>query len=118
MKPIQKLLVLDKVEYYEKHLSIVNSVLPITMTLKEIEVLSNFLALDRIIIEEDMFNTIARKKVMDKLGLKPGGLGNHLKSLIEKGFLTKHEITKKITLREFLIPDEPIQGYQFKIRQK
>jgi len=115
MKPIQQALKLKGKFFYEKHLTIVSSLLPTNLTQKEIEVLACFLALDKVLIEEDMFNTIARKKVMDELGLQAGGLGNHLKSMLEKKVLVKHEITKRITIREFLLPQEPIQGYQIKL---
>lgn len=115
MKPIQQAFRLRGKAFYEKHLAIVSNLLPTNLTQKEIEVLACFLSLDKVIIEEDMFNTIARKKVMGELKLQAGGLGNHLKSMITKGVLVKHKITNKITIREFLLPQEPIQGYQIKL---
>lgn len=116
MKVIQKELKVGLGEYYNIHLTIINSILPVKLTDKEIEVLAGFMSLDKNIIENDMFNTLARKKVKEKLdNMSAGALGNHLKSMIEKGFLTKDDITNKITIKDFLIPEDDWQGYQFKI---
>ena len=115
MKVIQKSLKLKSDQFYEQHLSIINSVLPSKLTSKEIKVLAAFMSADPKLTEEDRFNSIVRKEVMGKLGLSPGGLGNYLNSMIKKGFLDKSEITYKITIKEFLMPEELVQGYQFKI---
>jgi DNA-binding MarR family transcriptional regulator len=118
MKPIQRILHLKQDDYYIKHLTIINTLLPTYLTDKEIEVLAAFMSLDKNLIEDDMFNTVARKKVMTKLNLSPGGLGNHLKSMINKKVLDRNEITNKITIKTFLLPQEPAQGYQIKILKK
>lgn len=115
---IQRLLKVDKRKYYSKHLSIVSCLLPTHLTNKEIEILACFMSLDKNIIEEDMFNTLARKKVMDELNLKPGGLGNHLKSMINKKVLDKNPITNKITLKDYLFPDDNNQGYKIMIKHE
>lgn len=115
MTLIQRVLKLEGKSYYEKHLTIVNSLLPTNLTDKEIEVLATFMALDKSLIEDDMFNTLARKKVREQLTLSPGGLGNHLKSMIGKGVLDKQDSTNKIAVKNYLIPQEQSQGYQIKI---
>ena len=116
MKIIQRELKVNVETYYKLHLEIINSVIPVKMTDKEIEVLASFMSLDSSITEDDMFNSFARKKVKEKLNnMSAGGLGNHLKSLIDKGFLNKKEITNRISIKEFLIPEENNQGYQFKL---
>lgn len=92
--------------------------LPVSLTPKEIEVLAAFLALPEEIVDDDRFNSFARKKVRSMLSLSPGGLANYLKSLLEKGFLDKSQFSKKITVKEFLIPEKDWQGYQFKIERK
>lgn len=112
---IQRELRLDKNQYNIKHLQMVNTILNADLTDKEIEVLAVFMSLDKMITEDDMFNTIARKKVMDKLNLSPGGLGNHLRSMIDKNALDKNEISKRIRIKPFLFPDKKVQGYQIKI---
>ena len=116
MKVIQKELKVGLDEYYKLHLTIINSILPVKLTDKEIEVLAAFMALDKSITEEDTFNSFARKKVKEKLdNMSAGGLGNHLKSMIDKGFLDKKEMSNKITIKNFLLPEDNNQGYQFKI---
>ena len=115
MKIIQKALKLKGDEYYKKHLSIINSMLPSQFTSKEIEVLAAFMSADPKLTEDDRFNSLVRKQVMKKLDLKPGGLSNYLKSMINKGFLDKSEITHKITIKEYLLPEDKVQGYQFKL---
>ena len=59
-----------------------------------------------------MFGTSARKVVMQKMGLKPGGLGNYLRDLTKKGFLIEDEI-HKFTILPILFPDSKVQDYQF-----
>lgn len=120
MQVITNVLKVEKYNYYVKHLEILNIILPEDkfpekLTNKEIEVLAGFMSQDKSLIEDDMFNGVVRKKVMSKVNLKPGGLGNHLKSMIDKNFLTKNEITKKIKLRSFLIPENNHQGYRIKL---
>lgn len=99
-------------DYYSKHLSIVSTLLPTNLTSKEIEVLGTFMSLDKSIIEDDMFNSVARKKVMDKLNLSPAGLSNHLKSVVKKKVVEKNEITGKLKMRDILIPNGDKQGYK------
>ena len=104
MQVITTAIKVGKYDYYIKHLEIMTIILPEEkypekLTNKEIEVLAAFMSQDKNLIEEDMFNGVVRKKVMEQLSLKPGGLGNHLKSMIEKEFLVKNSITKKITVK-------------------
>lgn len=115
MKIIQQAFKLDKDKYYIVHLGILNAVLPVRLTDKELEVLAAFMGLDENIIEDTYFNPVARKKVLKKLGLSPAGLSNHLKSMLDKGFLIKNSITNVISIKEFLLPEIDGQGYQFKI---
>lgn len=118
MKIIQQAFDLDKEEYYVVHLKILNAVLPVRLTDKELEVLAAFMGLDENIIEDTYFNPVARKKVLKKLGLSPAGLSNHLKAMLDKSFLIKNSITNVITIKKFLLPEKNIQGYQFKIIKK
>lgn len=120
MQVITNVLKVKKDGYYIKHLEILNIILPEEkfpekLSSKEIEVLAAFMSQDKSLTEEDMFNGVVRKKVMDKCSLKPGGLGNHLKKMIEKGFLTKNDLTKRILLKPFLFPVENHQGYRIKL---
>ena len=115
MKVIQQVFNLDREKYFATHLSILNAILPAKLTDKELEVLSAFMSLDETITQENMFNSEARKRVMKKLNLQPAGLSNHLGAMITKGFLVKNDVTKLITIKQFLLPEKDGQGYQIKI---
>lgn len=118
MKIIQKVLRNLSAEVYnQKHLQIINQFLPIQMTEKEVEVLAAFMALDGDIAKKDRFGTTPRKIVMEKLGISPGGLGNYLKSLRDKNYIFKNEYNV-LQIRDFLLPEESAQGYQFKIQKQ
>jgi hypothetical protein len=107
---------LDLKEYHVKHLEILNPVLPAKLTQKEIEVLAAFMALRGDVVEQDRFGTQARKIVKEQLSMSSGGLGNHLRELKDKSFIYQKD--GKYFVREFLIPDNKAQGYQFKIELK
>ena len=116
MNPITKVLSgLTRNEYYEKHLYIINQFLPVQITKKEIEVLSGFMALQGDIVQQDRFGTQARKIIMENLEMSGGGLGNHLKSLKDKGFI--QEVNGKLEINKFLLAEDNGQMYQFKINQ-
>jgi DNA-binding MarR family transcriptional regulator len=120
MQVITKVLKVGRQDYYIKHLEMMNIILPETsfpekLSSKEIEVLAAFMSQDKNLIEEDMFNGLVRKKVMEQLNLKPGGLGNHLNKMITKTFLDKSDITKRITLKDFIYPEGNHQGYRVKL---
>lgn len=109
MRVLTKKLELNEEEFYKIHLSIVNAILPIKLTPKEIEVLATFMSLKNE-LANDRFGTTARKVVMDKLSLSPGGLGNYIKTLKEKGFI------KNNTIISFLVPNSDIQEYFFQLK--
>lgn len=108
----KKLLRLPKIEYYKTHLSIVNCVLPVKMTPKELEILATFLSLEGDIARY-RFGPSAKKIVMKELNLKPAGLSNHMSSLLEKGFLKK--VGDIVEILPLLIPNKEEQQYLFKI---
>lgn len=113
MKVIQKGFELPKVEYYKAHLRIVNAIFPVNITDKEIEILAHFLSLPSEIINGDMFNTFARKKVIETLNLTHGGMSNHIKNMKSKGYLKRDG--DNLVIVPALISDTPSQGYNFKI---
>lgn len=110
MKPIIKTLKLGKVEYYNTHLSIINSVLPVKLTPKEIEVLALFMSLD---FKVERFGTSARKIVRQELDISHQGLSNYLKSLTMKGFLIEKEGDYEIL--PILFPAKDQQSYMLKL---
>lgn len=118
MKMIQKKLIgLEPEDYYIKHLQIVNQFFPDPMTNKEVGVLATFISIDGELIQKARFGTTARKMVMDKLRISPGGLGNYLKILEKKGFIYRNDYNV-FEVKDYLLPEEITQGYQFKITKK
>lgn len=115
MEVLKKQLTLHKKDYYVKHLSIVNVFLPIKMTPKEIEVLAVFMSLEGDIAKQ-RFGTSARKIIRSTMKISPGGLGNYLKSLKEKGFLKELE-PNNFEILSMLHPDPSQQGYMFKLKK-
>lgn len=114
MKIIGKTERLSKEEYFKKHLSIINGVLPKSMTPKEIEIMAAFISLEGDLAKKP-FSTTGRKIVMEKTGIKfAGGLGNHLRELKNKGFILVDD-NDELYILPTLIPEKDWQGYQFKI---
>ena len=102
---------LDELDYYKKHLEILNPFLPVQLTPKRLEVLAAFMCLK----ESERFGTTARKMVRKELNLTHGGLGNYLKYFIQEKFIYVPEGKDNYEVREWLFPDPTVQGYQFKI---
>lgn len=115
MKVIQKQIKRNTFEYFLVHIKLTNVFMNSLMSEKEMEVLAATLSLDSKIIGVEPYNSFARKKIREKLKMSPAGLSNHLKSLTDKGVLIRDEITGRINIKEFIIPDLEWQGYQFKI---
>lgn len=111
---IKKTLEFGSFGYYKKHLELINPVLPVQMTNKEIEVLAAFMNLKGEIAEQDRFGTTCRKIVKQTLNLSNGGLANYLRLLREKGFINETE-NGSYNILMFLFPQENQQQYEFKI---
>lgn len=119
MRIIKKEITVPAEKYHSVHLNMINPMLPVQLSEKEIAVLSSFMSLDYEIIKDDMFNTLARKLVKEKLeDMSSSSLSNHIRSLLTKGYLSKDAITGRITLKKFLIPEDDWQGYMFKITKE
>lgn len=114
-KIIAKVLKLNKDEYFEKHLNIINHILPRQLTKKQVKVLSAFLSLEGD-LEKDPFSTTGRKIVMERLDLRPGGLGNYLEVFRENKYII--EIDGKEQILPILRPENKLQLYQFRLEQK
>jgi hypothetical protein len=115
MKIIQKTLKgLDDCAYYTKHLHIINQFFNVPLSNKELEVLATFMSIKGDIIKKDRFGTTARKIVMEQTNISLGGLGNYLKILTKKGFIFKNDYGV-FEIVQMVIPDDNVQGYQFKI---
>lgn len=102
----------DKYEYLLKHLMIINAILPVQMTNKEMEVIAAFIN-EEDSLGKDVFSTLGRKRVMTLLSLKPGGLSNYLNQLKEKGFIK--EVNKELKIIDLVKPLSNSKTYKFKI---
>jgi len=116
MKVIQSSFELSKIDYYKTHFKILNAVLPIDITDKEIDILSNFLSLPVEMTNENMFNSMTRKKVIEALTLTNGGMSNHLKNMKKKGYLIRNG--EYLIIHPNLLPAHSVQGYNFKLKTK
>lgn len=112
MEILKKQLRLEAHEYYSTHLALINALLPIKLTPKEIEVLALFMTFQGE-LAEDRFSTTGKKIVRDRLKLSQPGLANYIKSLIKKGFLKK--VKNNIEILTILQPEKELQLYQFKL---
>jgi hypothetical protein len=115
MPEIKKRLILDKLDYYETHLSLINCLLPVKMTPTEIKVLAAFMSLEGDVAKY-RFGTTGRKIVMNNLGLKSSGLSNYIKTMTEKGFLT--EVADTFEIWAILHPQPDFQEYKFRLDNK
>lgn len=113
MDTIKKQLKLDKEQYYETHLSIINCLLPKKMTPMEISVLSRFMSLEGDIAAQ-RFGTTAKSIVKKSLDISTAGLSNYMKSLTDKGFIKKvNEHDREIL--PILMPENGMQNYQLQL---
>lgn len=103
-----------KVEYFKQHLNIVQAVLPISLTKKEIDILANFMALEG---KDAVFPFVgkSRKKVREQVGMSVASLGNYLSVLKDKEAIIEDE-DGDLYINPILIAELPTQGYQFKIQ--
>ena len=92
-----------------------SAVLPNPFTGREIEVLASFMASEPLLIQDDMFNTIVRKRVKKELKLSAGGLSNHLKSMLDKGCLVRDHTNGSYKVRDMLFAGDVFQIYKFKL---
>lgn len=113
VRPIAKNVLLESIEYYSTHLSLINCVLPVKLKPKEIEVLAHFMAFKED-PENERFSSHNRKIVRNRLNISHGGLSNYINSLRDKKFLTGRG--KDVNILPILIPDSAEQTYMFKLR--
>lgn len=107
---------LTRIDYFTKHLHIINTFLPHELTNKEIEVLAEFMAFTGELAEKDRFATSLRKEVREKLKLNHSGLSNYLDTFKKKKVITEG-LGGILHIAPYLFPEEGIQYYQFKIIQ-
>ena len=113
MKTISKTLALDKVNYYETHLSIVNCLLPVKMTPTEIKILARFMSFKGELAKE-RFGATGKKLIRESMKLTHQGLSNYMNSLIKKRFII--ELQGKLTIWPILHPEDTEQEYMIKLK--
>jgi len=113
MQEIKKVLSLHQRDYYETHLSIINCILPIKLTPKEIEVLACFMSLEGDITNY-RFGRLGKKVVMDYLRIQSSGLANYMRDLKKKSML-KEDSNGNITILPILLPGDKVQEYRFRL---
>lgn len=116
MAELRKRLDLEKIPYYETHLSLVNCILPTRLTPMEIKVLAAFMSLEGDVAQY-RFGTTGRKIVMNQLDLASAGLSNYIKSMLIKKFLIK-KVDNQYEIWPILIPEAKEQMYVFKLVNK
>lgn len=113
-KEIRKKLILDRLDYFETHLSFINCVLPIKMTPMELKVLATYMSIEDNLAQY-RFQKIGRKLVKDRLGLSAAGLSNHIRELLRKGHMSKDEKTEELSILPILYPKGNVQDYYFRL---
>ncbi len=114
MTEIKKVLRVDKLSYYETHLSLINCIIPNKnrMTPMEIKVLATFMALEGEMASY-RFSTIGRKIVMNSLELSASGLSGYIRTLSDKELIVGER--DKIIISSILIPEPTQQDYRFRL---
>ena len=114
MKEIKhKVTVHTKLEFYKKHLSIINPLLPVQMTSKELEIMACFLEIEND-SRYDRFGPQAKKVVREYAKISHSGMSNYIKNLVAKGFLKKNEVGV-LTIIPILMPKTLEQNYSIKL---
>lgn len=111
---LKKTLKLSKLEFYKKHISIINALFvpdKTKLSVREIEVLAYIIYHTSGLSEEYTFATITRNKVMASMGISHGGLSNYLNQLKNKGVIIKDN---KI-IKAFYPLTKEEQEYQIKL---
>lgn len=113
-KIIKKKLVVDRYLFYKIHLSLINPIIGLNLTNREIEVLACFMMLDGD-LENNQFSTTGREIVRDKLNISFSGLSSYLKILKDKGCIIVNNETQKWEIPNVLKPNKKEQIYAFKL---
>ncbi len=100
-------------DFYSVHLEIINPLLPVKLTVKEIDVLSVLLHFSNTQALQEAFKNNFRKYLRDILFMSSASLYNYMQSLQKKGAL----LDNKGTVNDLLIPSNT-QEYRFRIKRE
>lgn len=90
---IVKTFVCDGKGYYERHLRIMNAMLPVMMTEKEVEFLGCWMYFGGGEMDERI-----KRLVKECMGLSASGFSNYMSGLRKKGFVRGDEIWKRLLI--------------------
>ncbi|GHV61220.1 hypothetical protein FACS1894195_1400 [Bacteroidia bacterium] len=113
MAAINKIQTVPKSEYFEKHLSILNPLLPYELTRNEIKFLSMFMSFSGE-LATDRFSATGRKIVRKAMGLSFPNMSNYLASLTKKEFIFENK-DGVLDIQPILFPDSNEQLYNIKL---
>lgn len=115
MKVSKKKIITEGLDYYIQNLNLINTLLGIGMTEKEIAIVAHFLNLPYNVKLEGFLDTYSKKLIRENLNLSNAGLSNYIKNLTMKKVLDRDEETGRVSINPQVIPEEGWQGYQIKI---
>lgn len=114
MKKVSKTLALGGIKYYQAHLRIASSVMPVTPTNRELDILAAFL---QHVSEGAVITREARKAAIEDLGISESNLANFVKRMATRKLIVPFldGDQKKYRVHPVLVPDPESQEYSFKI---
>jgi hypothetical protein len=117
MKTLKKTLELKEEEFFITHMRIVNSILPIKLTEREIEVLGVFMSFTGT-IANDRFCTQGKKIVRTKLNISTQSLHNFITNIKNKNLLITND-SNNLDILPILFPlDYNEQAYNIILKKK
>lgn len=114
MNIIRKGLKVPMTQYLDKHLTIINQMLPRPLTPTQLKVLAAFMSLDGDLAKYP-FSTTGRRVVREKLDMTSQAMYPHLEGIKSKGLIEGHGKSDAYPIRSFLFPNREGQLYQFKL---
>ncbi len=111
---IKKVIYKAGIDYYKAHLEVINPLLPIGLTNKEIDVLSFLMKFNSELkgkldgLEEDVYRLYLRKE----LGMTSAALYNHIDRLVAKGAIEDRDTG---AINSILLPNDNSEEYYIKI---
>jgi hypothetical protein len=117
MKTLKKTLELKEEEFFITHMRIVNSILPIKLTEREIEVLGVFMSFTGT-IADDRFCTQGKKIARNKLNMSTQSLHNFITNIKNKKLLIINKFNNLDILPILFPSDSNEQTYNIILKRK
>lgn len=117
MKSLKKTYTLSNKEYFTMHMNIVNALLPIKLTIREIEVLGVFMSFTGT-LANNRFCTSGKSIVRDELGISSQSIWNIIENLKKKNIIINND-EGNLDILPILFPnDSNEQSYYIKLINK